>query len=166
MDQRIKTEDVLQLLKKYRYAAIVLLAGILLMCFPQEEKKVSSGETAVISQEENLQEALGRILSKVEGAGKVEVLLTEKRGEEILFQTDEQRSQSDNSLNQERQTILVENSDRQKTGLVRQVNPPVFQGAVVISQGADSATVRLALVEAVMGATGLPSNSIKILKMK
>lgn len=166
MDQRMKKDDFLRLLKKYRYAAVILLAGILLMCLPQEEKTEPAGETSLVSQEADLQESLSRILSKVEGAGKVEVLLTEKRGEEILYQTDEQRNQSDNALNQDRQTVLVENSDRQKTGLVRQVNPPVFQGAVIVSQGADSATVRLALVEAVMGATGLPSNSIKVLKMK
>lgn len=165
MDRVIQKEALTRFLRKYRYVALVLLLGIVLMALPQ----VSEEETAQpqpVQTETSLQDALGNILSKVEGAGKVEVLLTQSSGEEILYQTDDDQTISDNSRDRRSQTVLVENSDRQKTGLVRQVNPPSYQGAIILAQGADSAVVRLSLMEAVMGATGLPSHCITILKMK
>ena len=41
-----------------------------------------------------------------------------------------------------------------------------YTGAVILCQGADSATVRLQIVEAVSVYTGLSSNKIMVLKMK
>jgi hypothetical protein len=42
----------------------------------------------------------------------------------------------------------------------------VYQGAVVLCQGAADAAVRLAVVEAVSKATGLGADKICVLKMK
>lgn len=166
MDQQLTRDEVVGFLKKYRYTAVVLLIGIMLMCIPQKEKTILQEPVMETAPENTLQEELSRILSQVEGAGKVEVLLTLKQGEEILYQTDEQRSRSETNQSQDRQTVLVDAEDRQKTGLIRQINPPVFQGAIILSQGAASAEIRLALTDAVVGATGLPYSSITVLKMK
>lgn len=166
MDRLIQKEKVQQIIKKYRYAMMIVLVGVLLMCLPEKEQNVVETKPPAVMEEIPLQESLSRILSKVDGAGKVEVLLTEKAGGQIIFQTDDERNQSDGSRNQSSRTVLVENSSRQETGLVQQILPPVYQGAIIISQGADSASVRLSLVEAVVGATGLPSNCVKVLKMK
>lgn len=166
MDWMTGKEAVVQTIKKYRYVAVVILAGILLMAVPQESGREATMVEKETGSEESLEAALSRILSMVAGAGNVEVLLAEKSGEQILYQTDEDQSQTDTARDLRRQTVLVEDSSRQKTGLVRQINPPVYQGAVVLAQGADNAAVRLSLVEAVMGATGLPSHCITVLKMK
>lgn len=166
MDWMTGKEAVVQTIKKYRYVAVVILAGILLMAVPQESGREATMVEKETGSEESLEAALSRILSRVAGAGNVEVLLAEKSGEQILYQTDEDQSQTDTARDLRRQTVLVEDSSRQKTGLVRQINPPVYQGAVVLAQGADNAVVRLSLVEAVMGATGLPSHCITVLKMK
>jgi len=42
----------------------------------------------------------------------------------------------------------------------------LYRGAVVVCQGGDNASVRLAVVEAVSNATGLTSDRITVLKMK
>ena len=165
MDRVIQKETLTQFLKKYRYVALVLLLGVVLMALPQGAE-VENAQQPPVQTEAALQDSLGNILSKVEGAWKVEVLLTQSSGEEILYQTDDDQTISESSRDMQSQTVLVEDSDRQKTGLVRQVNPPSYQGAIVLAQGADSAVVRLSLMEAVMGATGLPSHCITILKMK
>lgn len=155
-------EVVIQYIKKYRFAAVILLTGIFLMVIP--EKNVEKPENTTTNQEikADVQTSLSELLSKVHGAGKVEVLLTQKFGEEILYQTDDSKS-SDTLRNS---TVLVSDSTRDKTGLVRQINPPVYKGAIVLCQGADNAAVRLALVEAVKSTTGLTSDRITILKMK
>ena len=61
---------------------------------------------------------------------------------------------------------MVTGSDRSEKGLVRQINPPEYLGAVVLCQGADNAAVKLAIVEAVSKATGLSTDRITVLKMK
>ena len=43
---------------------------------------------------------------------------------------------------------------------------PVYQGAVVVCEGAERAAVRLAIVEAVSSLTGLGSDKISVIKMK
>ena len=57
-------------------------------------------------------------------------------------------------------------SSRNETGLIRQIIPPVYRGAVVLCQGAENANIRLQIVEAVKSVTGLSSDHITVLKMK
>jgi stage III sporulation protein AG len=64
------------------------------------------------------------------------------------------------------ETVIITDAQRAQQGLVKQVNPPVYLGAVVVCQGADRASVRLAIVEAVANATGLGADKISVLKMK
>lgn len=156
-------ERGLELVKKYRYVLLVLLAGVLLMLLPTGgEEKTALTETPQAQTQPDLQEELAELLSRLEGAGKVRVLLTEAEGSEIIYQTDEDlRSDS-----QQRDTVLITGTDRAQQGLVRQVDPPRYRGAVVLCQGAGRASVRLAIVEAVANATGLPTNKISVLKMK
>ena len=63
-------------------------------------------------------------------------------------------------------TVTITDSERSQSGLVKQVNPPTYLGAVVICQGADDPEVRLSVVNAVSKATGLGANKISVLKMK
>lgn len=148
--------------RKYRYVALLLLAGLLLMALPEKQEPLPAPEQPQGSAVSCLEAQLEEILSRVKGAGKVEVLLTQRCGEEILYQTD---SDAGDSANRE-DTVILTDSDREETGLVRQVLPPVYMGAVIVAQGGDSPAVKLAIVEAVMDVTGLRSHQITVLKMK
>lgn len=162
MDWIIDKDAILHNVKKYRFVFLILLTGLFLMCLPasKEDDPVPAAESH--QEEPQLQNDLADILSQVAGAGKVEVLLTQAAGEETVYQTDEDVSEND--LRQD--TVLITGDDRAETGLIRQVNPPVYLGAVVICQGADNANIRLSIVEAVMSVTGLTSDRITVLKMK
>ena len=168
MDWVTNKRTVLDFLKKYRLAIIVLLAGILLLVFPngekQEEKSmpVSTEE----SLQESLQDSLEEILSQISGAGKVSVLLTQAAGKETIYQIDENTSSENGGSSSHRQTVLISGTGREETGLVRQVKEPTYLGAIIVCQGADNAAVRLAVVEAVRSATGLTTDRISVLKMK
>ena len=154
--------------KKYRFPALILLLGILLMTLPTKEKKAAEPvqtEGPNISQTD-LQGALEDILCLIQGAGKVRVLLTEAAGEQTLYQTDEDLQTNGESESIRQDTVLLTDSAREEAGLIRQIIPPVYQGAVILCQGADSAAVRLAIIQAVASATGLTSDKITVLKMK
>lgn len=161
---------IMDYLKKYRYVLMVLLAGLFLMALPDGKKAVE--ESAIPAAEDiqtvqpELQDSLAEILSQMEGAGKVQVLLTQAAGEQTLYQTDVDQSTSDTTSDLHRETVIITDSARAENGLIQQVNPPIYKGAIVLCQGADRAAIRLSIVEAVANATGLTSDKITVLKMK
>ena len=130
------------------------------MFLPEHSQQPESAP--VVESAPSLEERLEQLLGQIDGAGEVRVLLTEQAGRETLFQTDSQITGDSRSDD----TVLVESSDREETGLVRQTLEPVYRGAVVLCQGADRPSVKLAVVEAVRCVTGLGADAISVLKMK
>lgn len=162
MDWVSKKEYIIQTIKKYRTVLLVLLIGIVFMTYPVTEETDEQISVDTVDTPPSFQDSLEDILSKISGAGRVEVLLTESVGEQIYYQTDDTISSDDSRKN----TVIITNSDREESGLIKQVTSPVYRGAIVLCQGADDANVRLSIVQAVMSVTGLTSDHISVLKMK
>lgn len=168
MGRIIPREKLIEFFKKYRYVLLVFAVGLFLMLLPSG-KTDPNKETDIIESEDNIlsvEEQLGAILSQVRGAGEVQVMLTQANGEETLYQINEDFSDTSDSNTTRTDTVTITDADRNETGLVRQVNPPTYQGAIIVCQGADSPTVRLAIIEAVSKVTGLGADKISVLKMK
>lgn len=169
MDWITYTNAGLSFVKKYRYAFLAVVIGLLLLLLPVQDspEPETAPETTHVTENQNtLEDSLAEILSLIDGVGKTKVLLTLSRGEDILYQTDSDTTSGGNSADTHIDTVLVTGSDRTETGLIKQVNPPLYRGAVVVCQGAGNPEVRLSVVEAVMRATGLTSDKITVLKMK
>ena len=169
MEVKIWNERIKVWIGKYKYAMAVLLIGFLLLLTPSE--KESPGKKAETERMEanigtDLESELSDILSNVQGAGDVKVILTVSEGERTLYQTDITSSQTDTTTNTKTQTILITDSDRNQTGLIHQKNPPVYCGAIILAQGADEPKIKWAIVDAVGKATGLGADKISVLKMK
>ena len=160
-------DNVKSVFSKYRYAILILVLGLLLMIWPGSDRTQateSSAETAASAND--LQEELASILSQIQGVGNVQLLLTQQRGPETLYQQDEDMDSDTDSSSFRRDTVILTDQTRAETGLVRQVLPPVYLGAVVVCQGGDQPQVQLAVVEAVCAATGLTADKVTVLKMK
>ena len=160
-------EKVSNWLKKYKYAALVLLIGIVLLMIPGKEEE--QREAVITHQADNrlsVEEELSRILSMVHGAGEVQVMLTVSTGEQTLYQTNNDYATDANGSQEKTDTVTVTDSQRNETGLIRQVNPPIYLGAVIVCEGADNPAVRLSITEAVSRITGLGTDKISVLKMK
>ena len=150
--------------QKYKFALLILAVGIALMLIPGREN--SDVSTPITTQEEcssDMEERLEEILSKIEGAGKVSVMVTLSSGEEKIFQQDED-VRADGSYKYE--TVIITDSQRNQQAVVQQVIPESYQGVIVVCQGAGKATVRLSIIEAVAKLTGLGTDRISVLKMK
>lgn len=170
MDLKLKINKISDTLKKYRYALIILLIGLILMAVPsmgsREDTLSKKNVETTKSSVEMLENKLSALLSKVQGAGDVEVVLTIAAGEEVIYQTNDDNSESDTSTSKNINTVTITDAERNQTGLIKQVKSEVYQGAIIVCRGADDPTVRLAIVDAVSRITGLGSNCISILKMK
>ena len=161
MDITLIREKATKWLGKYKYLVLVVLLGVGLMLIPFGGKNEIK-ETTVPQQtfpQVSLDEELEKILSKITDVGNVEVMLTVRSGAQTVYQTDSSSSDRED-------TVIITGQDRVQSGLVQQVIPPTYRGAIVLCQGADSPSVCLAVKEAVAKVTGLDASEISVLKMK
>lgn len=153
----------LQAGNRYRYAAVVLFFGVLLMLLPKCEKnredasgKVEDSQPAtpvstafsIAEEETRLETALRRI----EGIGEVEVLLSLKSTGGRALAADESG------------TLVLSEGAGAETVVELYETSPEYLGAVVICSGANKADVALAVTRAVQAYTGLGSDKITVIK--
>lgn len=156
----VKGKEVFQ---RYKYVVLVLLIGVALLLIPSRETVQNAAEHTEEPAAETIEERLSKILSQIEGAGKVAVYVSVAEGELVIYQQDEDL----NSDGYGRfDTVTVTDSNRNQSGLIQQVMPPKYQGVIVVCQGAQKASVRLNIIEAVAKVTGLGTDQISVLKMK
>jgi stage III sporulation protein AG len=162
MEGSVPKQRINDLFVKYKYPILVVLAGLGLMLLPSPGEEAPASVCVEAVAEPSLPDRLEAILSQIEGAGQVRVLLTLEAGEQTIYQTDSRHSGQDRTDD----TVLISGGSREEAGLVRQILEPTWRGAVILCQGADSPSVRLAIVEAVRCVTGLGADEISVLKMK
>ena len=161
-----KTEGVLKKWDKYKYVAMVVLAGVLLMLWPESGKAPASGSAPAPA--EPLQQELEEILEHIAGVGQVRVLLTTDRdGERRLAQNTELRYSGEVERPESYQRssqVLLQNGLNGGEPMVVQNLYPVYRGALIVCQGGDQPQVQLAVTQAVSSVTGLTSDRISIAK--
>lgn len=160
------TTKIMGFIRKYRFVVLVLLIGIALMLIPFGEKEdaVQPGQPTCPTQPD-IQSELRHILSQIDGAGQVSVMLSLRAGTNTVYQSDQTVTNGD-SGSQKKDTVIITGEDRSQSGLVQQVIYPEYRGAIIVCQGADNARVRLDIMEAVSRITGLGMDKISVLKMK
>ncbi len=166
-------------IKKNKFVMAVLLIGLVLILLPTGTRDNSTDTTKTIPDESvsfSLAEQEARIaeaLSRIDGAGKVTVVLALKSGAEQVVATDESvasdSSSSDGteerSVQHDTQTVIINVGSSQQKPVTLKVLYPEYRGALIVAEGADAPAVKLALVQAVAGLTGLGTDKIVVTKM-
>lgn len=157
---------LMEWVRKYRFVVLVLLVGIGLMVIPFGDKKeaVTRCETTLPTQPD-ISAQLSQILSQIDGAGEVSVMLTIRTGTSTVYQTDTSDTFGESGTTRQ-DTVIITDENRAQTGLVQHIVYPEYRGAIIVCQGADNAQVRLNIMEAVCRITGLGMDKISVLKMK
>lgn len=168
MDVNKLAVPLMAFVKKYRYVILILVLGIVLMCLPgRNDSKISVNEATIKTEETiDLTKKVEELLSGIEGAGKVKVLMTESAGEKYIYQSDSDTNVNSDSSSVRSETVIISDSNRNEQALLVQIIPPCYCGAVILCQGGDKPAVRLAVVEAVSKLTGIGADRICVLKMK
>ncbi len=163
--------------EKYKYFIAVIAVGVLLLVsagIPNGKSGAADADEAD-SQEFDLasfQRSVSESLSKIDGAGNVEVLLSLESGEESVYASDiSQTSQtsggntdSSSESYQSTMSILSDGSYGESPVLIKS-NYPTFRGAVILCDGADNDVVRLQITQAVSALCGISTDHISISKM-
>lgn len=152
--------------KRYRYAALVLLLGVGLMILPRENQEPAAEPVEQAESADDTEARLEQLLGQIDGAGRVRVMLTLREGIRYTYQTDDQSRTEQDRQEQEHTTVLISDGDGTEAPVIAATAYPVYLGAVVVCEGADSAFVKLNIVNAVSDLTGLGSDRISVIKMK
>mgnify|MGYP001107306290 FL=1 len=164
-------EKLISYVKKYRYVALVVLAGVVLMLLPsgKGEQQTSSDQPVNVSEAYSLAETekrLEQLLGRIRGVGQVQVMLTLKSGSSLQLAENRSTSLRDTEDRQDRDVVTLNRGSGYEDVVVTEQTYPVYQGAVVVCQGAGDSSVNLAVIQAVSVLTGLGSDKITVVQWK
>ena len=180
------TENLLlnKIWDKYGYNVFVFLGliGVFLIFISdgntsEDQEKVYKNNISSKEYIKELESNLEAILSSVEGAGELKLMITLESGEETVYAWQEKTKQDEESLNKdntqqisqnntyENQPVIIEYGQN-KQALVKKILQPVIKGVVVVCQGADNVSVVSDITDAVSVALDIPTNRVCVIKMK
>ena len=158
-------------LKKYRLAALVVILGVLLMLLPDGTAKDAAPQESTAAGETfdraAVQEEMERILSAIDGTGRLRLMLTVDAGtkHELAQSSSSSRSGADEWQQKSEPLTIGAGSGTQEVVVTNSLYPR-YVGALVVCEGGGSAGVRLAVTNAVSALTGLTSDRITVLQGK
>jgi len=171
--------------KKIQYAAILLVVIVILAIYftsVADNRNVEEGETlqsvsvSSASSDDSTAQRLKETLSAIQGAGRVEVMITYESTGEIVpaISIDKQTSTTVNEGDDGNSTTSTENTQSEvvtiggssgSEALVLKENSPEIQGVIVVAEGADDIAVRLNLLDAVQTILDVGPNQVNVYKM-
>lgn len=168
---------------------IVLIIGVVFMvigdfrandnesdCKDGYIQDVQQHETS--SPQKSLEKNMEDILGKIEGAGKVKVMITYKTSKEVVHQIEEKEVINDTKeedggggirITKQRElspNVIFEEHNGAKQAVVKKEIEPLIKGVVVVAEGADDDNVRMNLQMAAKILTDIPIHKISVFVME
>lgn len=172
-EEKGKLPKPLAALLRYKYALLVAAAGVALLLWPespaaslgggQEAAQTSAGAEDAARE---MEEAMEDILEKIQGVGRVDVMLTLQSGGERILAADSAlrysgSTQAPDDYDRSSETVTVSGDGGQDVVVTQEIYPQ-YRGALVVCEGGGSDGVRLQVVEAVSALTGLGSDRVAV----
>ena len=149
--------------------AVMFALGVAIMLMGkgsfEEKTEVPVIEHSTEQFYDNTEKRLQEILQKVNGAGKVEVMITYSQSSEIVAAQERRVEENDGSMEEETTYVLKEDGNGTQE-IVLTEYMPVPMGVLIVAQGGDNAYVKQALSGAAMALLGVPAHKIEVLKME
>lgn len=162
--RKLKINDAVKFItnKNNRLFIIILIIGIIFMTVIPNGGGQKSASVALEDSGAH-ERQLGKILSRIDGAGRVEVMITYRGGTEknIAYETKTSSADKNSSQSEDRKAVISGGEP-----VILKEKYPEVRGVIVVAQGADSIEVRRALREAVTAVTGAAPCNVQVYKMK
>lgn len=176
-------KKVWEKLKKNKYVLAVLIIGAVLILIPfggdtnGNDTSLQEGEAIIQNDVYSLNEMedkIAEVLSQIEGAGDVRVVLTLKTSTERIVAVDEETSDmtstdgetTENDIDSKTSVVIISTGSSSEDVVTLKYIYPEYIGALVVAEGAGNSAVSLRLTEAVKALTGLGTDRISVIKMK
>lgn len=145
---------------------------------PEAEHRNDVVQVSNIEKEDETEVKLKRILSNIEGVGKVDVMITYSQtsrkvpiyNENIKGSntTETDSAGGSRTISEEdsrKEVIYKEDGSGKKEPVTESIISPKMEGAIITAEGAGEARVKANIVQAVEAATGLATHKIQVFKM-
>ena len=154
-------------LKRYRFPALILVLGLGLLLLPSGRTQKEEAPPETVASEEfdlaGFTSEAEELLSKLQGAGEVQILFSLENDGQREYLSDISESQNGESSQSSQQTVLPSGSSGEAP-VVMSRSYPKFRGAVVLCSG-EGAALTLRMKQALSSLTGLGMDKISVLKM-
>lgn len=144
-------------------------------------KKLASNttteETSEVCESSDLEKKLENILSKIQGVGKVKVFINYSQSSETVAMYNEnskvsQTEETDTSggkrvieSTDSQKDIVFKEENGEKIPITQKIIQPKIEGAIITAQGANDATTKSNIMQAVEAATGIATHKIQVFEM-
>ena len=138
-----------------------------------QQKKIQEKDAYITALENKLEQTI----EGMEGAGKVDVMITLKdNGEKILdknqpYESEEETNSEENKeskknrIQNNQETVLVETEGNTEPIIVRELYPDI-EGVVVVCEGGDNSALTVKIKEAVQALFSIDAHKIVVCKSK
>ena len=129
---------------------------------PSDNEKVENEPKANLEfNVANTEKQLEDILSKIDGVGRVDVMLTVSESSKNVYA----KNINESEVDKQSEVVLVSKSGQDGPITIKNVYPE-FMGALIVCDGADDPKVNLTMLEAIKSLCDRTSDKITITKMK
>lgn len=130
-----------------------------------------------VNMQDTLSSQLEEILGKIEGVGKVKVLVTYYQTSQTVPMYNEDTSQKDTDETDNnggtrkvvetdvKREIIYEETDNGKAPITQSIVSPKVEGAIITAQGASNTSIKANIIQAVEAVTGVSSHKIQVFSM-
>lgn len=169
--QKSKFFNKLKNIKHLDIIIVVIFVCILLLIYFSDSFSVSQKTdnndrfTSYSSYTKDLETRLSNVLSKIDGAGKVSVMITLDGSPELIIAYNTEESNEifdtdDNSIIKKEPIIITQNGS--STPLILSEKLPNVKGVIIVAEGANDVAVKLNLLSATTKLLNITVNSIEI----
>ena len=166
---RVKSPlGVLKWLAAYKYVILAVLLGVFLLLQP-DGKAVDEENASQLTEFDraSVQREMEDILSAIDGAGRLRLMLTVRGAGELELAQDraltQKQTDGTDEYSDKTETVVLGSGSGAEVVVTRSRYPD-FVGALVVCEGGGSAAVRLEITQALCALTGLPSDRISVIK--
>ena len=165
---------------------IITIIAINMIWKNDNEKEKHADDQKVLAQEEDTNKSctqtidgeLERILSQIEGVGKVKAYVTYYQTSQIIPVYNEDISQKDTNESDKqggtrkiietdtKKEIVYEEMGGQKKIITKSIISPQIEGAIITAEGGGNNKIKADIIAAVSAVTGLSTHKIQVYKMK
>lgn len=145
--------------------SVLFIAGIMLVMGGSSGKgrSIASVESA---DSDSLNKELEDILSQVEGAGQVKVLINYKQSGEKILAYDMESNINENEGSKENNSKSEVVYDGNKMPVILKEYMPKVEGVIIVAQGGNIENVKKQLIAGTVALLGIDEHKIEVLKMK
>ena len=130
------------------------------------------------NNEYNIDSQLEEILSKIDGVGNVNVMITYSQtsqtvplyNEETTVRDTEETDQEGGTRkiteSDSKKDVVYKESSGEKEPITQSIVSPKIEGAIITAQGANNADVKTNIIQAVEAVTGLAVHKVQVFEMK